>query len=40
MANRITGFGSHECMLIPSETLMPVFHRVFILHLIGEEDSA
>ena len=39
MANRIAWFGSHERRWIPSETLEPVFHRVFIWHLIGEEDS-
>ena len=39
MTNRIAGFGSHACIWIPSETLEPVFHHVFIGHLIGEEDS-
>ena len=33
------GFRSHECMWIPSERLKPVFHQVFIWHLIGKEDS-
>ena len=27
---RITGFGSHACIRIPSETLKPAFHGVFI----------
>ena len=36
-ANRIPGFGSHECMWILSETLEPVFHCVVMWHLIGEE---
>ena len=39
MANGIAGFGSHACIWILSETLKPVFHRVFIWHLSGEEDS-
>ena len=39
MANRIAGFGSHACIWIPSETLEPVFHHVFIWHLIGGGDS-
>ena len=39
MANRIAGLGSHACIWIPCETLEPVFHHVFIWHLIREEDS-
>ena len=30
MANRTAGFGSHAYIWIPSETLEPMFHRVFI----------
>ena len=37
--NGVAGFGSHECMWIPSEKLELVFHRVFIYHLIGQEHS-
>ena len=33
------GFRSHECMWIPSERLKPVFHQVFIWHLIKKGDS-
>ena len=29
----------HACIWIPSETLEPVFHRVFICRLIGKEDT-
>ena len=39
MANRIAGFGLHACIWIPSETLEPVCHHIFIWHLIGEKDS-
>ena len=35
MANRVAGFGSHECMWIQGKTLEPVFHRVFICYLTG-----
>ena len=39
VTNRIAGFGSHACIWITSETLEPVFHRNFIWHLTGREDS-
>ena len=37
MANRTAEFGSHGCIWTPSVTLEPVFYRVSIWHLIGEE---
>ena len=39
MANRISEFQSHACVWTSSETLVSTFYRVFIQHLIGEEDS-
>ena len=39
MANGIAEFGSHVYIWIPSETLEPVFHRIFIWHLIRGDDS-
>ena len=39
ITNGSAGFWLRACIWIPSETLEPAFHRVFIWHLTGEEDS-